>query len=79
MPKDRPWNRAACTQAPALDDLDLDNARDEEVRRYCLQRARTFLARAEHDDSAINSRQQLEIASQYATIAQAFRQDPDSL
>ncbi|MFC8361466.1 hypothetical protein ACFUIY_16580 [Streptomyces griseorubiginosus] len=78
MPKDRPWNRAAYTQAAALDDLDLDNARDEEVRRYCLRRARAFLARAEADDSAINSRQQLEIASQYATIAQAFRQDPDT-
>ncbi|MFC8678103.1 hypothetical protein ACFUEN_36125 [Streptomyces griseorubiginosus] len=77
MPKDRPWNRATYTRAAALDDLDLDNARDEEVRRYCLQRARAFLARAEDEESAINSRQQLEIASQYATIAQAFRRDPD--
>ena len=79
MPKDRPWNRAAYIQAAALDNLDLDNARDEEVRRYCLQRARAFLARAEADDSAIDSRQQLEIASQFATIAEAFRRDPDTL
>lgn len=77
MPKDRPWTRAAYTQAAALDDLDLAKAGDEEIRRYCLKRARAVLARAEADDSAIDSRQQLEIASQYATIAQAFRQDPD--
>jgi hypothetical protein len=78
MPKDRPWNRPAYTQAPASDDLDLGNASDEDVRHYCLQRARAFLVRAEAEDSVINSRHQLEIASQYAMIAQAFRQDPDA-
>ncbi|WP_406221594.1 hypothetical protein [Streptomyces canus] len=78
MPKDRPWNRAAYTQAPGTEGVDLDNASDEEIRHYCLQRARAFLVRAEAEDSAINSRHQLEISSQYAMIAQAFRQDPDT-
>lgn len=46
MPKDRPWNGPAYTRAPAPDGPDLDNACDEEVRRYCLQRSRAFLVRA---------------------------------
>ncbi|MEU9245853.1 hypothetical protein [Streptomyces sp. NPDC048385] len=76
MPKDRPWNRAAYTQAPAPDGFDFDTATDEEVRAYCLRRSRAFLARAEAEDSTISSDRQLKIASQYAVIAQAFRPDP---
>ncbi|GHH38199.1 hypothetical protein FHS35_007613 [Streptomyces umbrinus] len=76
MAKDRPWNQAAYTQSPKPEGLDLDAASDDEVRSYCLRRARAFLVRAEAEDSAINSRHQLEIASQYAMIAQAFREDP---
>jgi hypothetical protein len=75
MPKDRPWNRRAYTQAPAPEDL--DTASDAEVRSYCLQRARAFLVRAEAEDSAISSDRQLKIASQYAMIAQAFRPDEE--
>jgi len=78
MPKDRPWNRPAYTQPPAPDGFDLDAASDDEVRSYCLRRARSYLVRAEADDSAINSSHQLEIASQYAMIAQAFREDPEA-
>jgi hypothetical protein len=72
MSQNRPWNRAEFTQAPAAD-FDFEGADDSEVRSYCLQRSRAFLARAEATDAAINSSRQLEIAAQYAMIAQAFR------
>ncbi|MGW3635648.1 hypothetical protein ACWD7F_36970, partial [Streptomyces sp. NPDC005122] len=74
MSQNRPWNRPEFTQAPA-GDFDFADASDDEVRSYCLQRSRTFLARAESTDAAISSNRQLEIASQYAMIAQAFRVD----
>lgn len=73
MSQNRPWNRAEFTQAPA--DFDFAEADDSEVRSYCLQRSRAFLARAEATDAAISSSRQLEIAAQYAMIAQAFRLD----
>jgi hypothetical protein len=76
MSQNRPWNRAEFTQAPAAD-FDFADASDDEVRSYCLQRSRAFLARAESTDAAISSNRQLEIASQYAMIAQAFRVDPE--
>lgn len=75
MTQKRPWNRAEFTEAPAPD-FDFEGASEDEVRAYCLQRSRSFLARAEAQDSAISSSRQLEIASQYAMIAQAFRPDP---
>ncbi|MGW4675921.1 hypothetical protein [Streptomyces sp. NPDC004324] len=75
MKQDRPWNRAEFTQAPAAD-FDFAEADDSEVRSCCLQRSRAFLARAEATDAAISSHRQLEIAAQYAMIAQAFRPDP---
>ncbi|MFJ4790986.1 hypothetical protein [Streptomyces sp. NPDC088794] len=76
MAKDRPWNQPAYTEPPAPEGFDLGSASDEEVRSYCLQRARDFLVRAEAGDSAISSDRQLKIASQYALIASAFRVDP---
>ncbi|MFF9040167.1 hypothetical protein ACF090_32400 [Streptomyces sp. NPDC014892] len=76
MAKERPWNRAEYTTPPAQDGLNLGNASDEEVRAYCLQRSRAFLARAETTEAAISSGRQLEIAAQYAIIAQAFRPGP---
>ena len=71
MSQKRPWQRSEFTQAPA--GFDFEDASDEEVRHYCLQRSRAFLARAEAD-AAISSSRQLEIAAQYAMIAQAFRE-----
>lgn len=76
MPKDRPWNRAEFTQTPAPDGFNFADATDDEVRAYCLQRSRAFLARAEAPDSAISSSRPLEIAAHYAMIAQAFRPGP---
>jgi hypothetical protein len=76
MTQKRPWQRAEFTQAPASEDFDFAAAGDAEVRGYCLQRARAFLARAEATDAAISSSRQLEIAAQYAMIAQAFRPGP---
>ena len=72
MTQKRPWKRAEFTQEPAPD-FDFADAADDEVRTYCLQRSRAFLARAEALDSAIGSSRQLDIAAQYAMIAQAFR------
>ncbi|MEH0428831.1 hypothetical protein QBB34_21350 [Streptomyces stelliscabiei] len=69
----RPWDRPEYTQSPELEGSSLGNANNEEVRNYCLQRARAFLARAEDTDSGMPSSRQLEIASQYAMIAEAFR------
>lgn len=77
MTQKRPWQRDEFTQAPALD-FDFEDASDDEVRSYCLQRSRAFLARAEAPDSAINSSRQLEIAAHYAMIAQAFRFEPET-
>ncbi|MFR0354149.1 hypothetical protein [Streptomyces sediminimaris] len=71
----RPWNRPEFTEAPP-EDFDFASATDEEMRAYCLQRTRAFLARAETLDSAINSSRQLEFAAHYAMIAQAFRPGP---
>ena len=71
----RPWQRNEFTQEPAPD-FDFEDASDDEVRTYCLQRSRAFLARAETLDSAISSSRQLELAAQYAMIAQAFRPGP---
>lgn len=73
MAKDRPWNRPEFTKAPAPEGFNLGDASDEEVRAYCLQRSRAYLARAETTDAAISSDRQLEIAAHYAMIAQAFR------
>lgn len=75
MSEKRPWNRPAFTQPPA-DDFDFEAAADDGIRLYCLSRARAFLARAEATDAAISSHRQLEIAAQYAMIAQAFRPGP---
>ncbi|MEU9405124.1 hypothetical protein AB0E08_05355 [Streptomyces sp. NPDC048281] len=75
MSEKRPWHRPEFTQPPA-DSFDFDGASDVEVRSYCLGRSRAFLARAEAQDAAISSSRQLEIAAQYALIAQAFREDP---
>jgi hypothetical protein len=77
MTQKRPWQRDEFTQAPAPD-FDFAVASDDEVRSYCLQRSRAFLARAEAPDSAISSSRQLEIAAHYAMIAQAFRVDLDT-
>ncbi|MGW6011797.1 hypothetical protein [Streptomyces sp. NPDC055210] len=75
MNQKRPWQRNEFTEEPAAD-FNFGDASDEEVRSYCLRRSRAFLARAEALDSAISSSRQLEIAAQYAMIAQAFRVDP---
>ncbi|MFE9432833.1 hypothetical protein [Streptomyces sp. NPDC006640] len=75
MIQKRPWQRTEFTEAPPAD-FDFGGALDDEVRSYCLQRARAFLARAEAPDSAIGSTRQLEIAAHYAMIAQAFRPGP---
>lgn len=72
MAEKRPWKRSEFTEAPDAD-FDFAGADDQDVRSYCLRRARDFLARAEATDSGISSSRQLEIASQYAMIAQAFR------
>ena len=72
MGQKRPWRRAEFIKGPDLD-FDFADAGDGEVRAYCLERSRSFLARAEATDSAIPSSRQLEIAAQYALIAQAFR------
>lgn len=74
MTQKRPWHRPEFTQPPESD-FDFEAASDDEVRTYCLGRARAFLARAEAD-AAIGSGRQLEIAAQYAMIAQAFREGP---
>lgn len=74
MTQKRPWQRDEFAQAPAAD-FDFAEASDDEVRSYCLRRSRAFLARAEAPDAAISSSRQLEIAAQYAMIAQAFRVD----
>lgn len=76
MATNRPWHRPEFTQPPTSDAFDFAGATDDEVRAYCLQRSRAFLARAEDTDAAINSSRQLDIAAQYAVIAQAFRPDP---
>ena len=76
MATNRPWHRTEFTQPPAGDSFDFASATDEEVRAYCLQRTRAFLARAEDTDAAISSSRQLDIAAQYAMIAQAFRRGP---
>ncbi|MDX3638282.1 hypothetical protein [Streptomyces sp. MB09-02B] len=76
MAKDRPWNRAEYTAPPAPEGFSLGDASDEEVRAYCLQRSRAFLARAEAKEAAISSDRQLEIAAHYAMIAHAFRPGP---
>lgn len=78
MTKDGPWNRAEYTEFPAPENFDIAEAGDEEVRAYCLQRSRAFLARAETTKAVISSDRQLEIAAQYAMIAQAFRPGPTS-
>jgi hypothetical protein len=75
MTEKRPWHRPEFTQPPA-DGFDFDGASDDEIRSYCLSRSRAFLARAEAKDAALGSNRQLEIAAQYAMIAQAFREDP---
>jgi hypothetical protein len=75
MSEKRPWRRAEFTKGPDPD-FDFADAGDDEVRAYCLERSRSFLARAEATDSAIPSGRQLEIAAQYAMIAQAFRPGP---
>ena len=72
MTEKRPWQRAEFTEAPDPD-FDFAGAADQELHSYCLRRARAFLARAEATDSGISSSRQLEIASHYAMIAQAFR------
>lgn len=74
MTPKRPWERPEFTDAPSPD-LDFATADDAAVRAYCLQRTRAFLARAEDADSGISSSRQLEIASRYAMIAEAFRPD----
>ncbi|MEV1064508.1 hypothetical protein [Streptomyces sp. NPDC050263] len=63
MAKDRPWNRAESTAPPAPEGFNLGDASDEEVRAYCLQRSRAFLARAETTEAAISSDRQLDIAA----------------
>jgi hypothetical protein len=75
MTEKRPWRRPEFTEPPA-GDFDFDAASDEGIRLYCLRRSRAFLARAESTEAAISSNRQLEIAAQYAMIAQAFREDP---
>lgn len=74
MTEKRPWQRPEFTEPPAPD-IDFVNASDGEVRTYCLKQSRAFLARAETPNSSISSGRQLEIATQYATIAEAFRAD----
>ncbi|MFF7260672.1 hypothetical protein ACFZCL_10360 [Streptomyces sp. NPDC008159] len=76
MTKNMPWNRPEHTAPPAPDGFNIGDASDEEVRAYCLQRSRAFLARAEATKAAISSDRQLEIAAHYAIIAQAFRPGP---
>ncbi len=74
MGQKRPWGRAEFTEEPDPD-FDFAGASAGEVRAYCLRRSRAFLGRAEATDSGISSSRQLEIASQYAMIAEAFRSD----
>ncbi|MFI6249027.1 hypothetical protein [Streptomyces sp. NPDC051016] len=76
MAANRPWHRTEFTQPPADDNFDFAGATDSEVRAYCLRRTRAFLARAEDTEAAISSSRQLDIAAQYAMIAQAFRPEP---
>ncbi|WP_149824556.1 hypothetical protein [Streptomyces tailanensis] len=78
MAKDRPWNRAEYTEFSAPEDFDIAEAGDEEVRVYCLQRSRAFLARAETTKAVISSDRRLEIAAQNAMITHAFRPGPTS-
>lgn len=77
MSKSRPWNRSEYTQPPASAGFNLGDASDEEVRAYCLRRSRVFLAKAEDTESVISSDRQLQIAANYAIIAQAFRAGPE--
>lgn len=75
MSEKRPWHRDEFTQPPVAD-FDFEAASDEGIRLYCLRRSRAYLARAEAADAAIGGDGPLEIAAQYAIIAQAFREDP---
>ncbi|WAZ26511.1 hypothetical protein STRCI_008094 [Streptomyces cinnabarinus] len=88
MAKDRPWNRNAqpapepesAPDAPVPEDLrlaglEIHDMTDDEVRRYCLVWARHFLVR--YDLIGRRSDDDLDKASRYAQIAQAFRPGPD--
>jgi len=71
----RPWHRPEYTTPPTPGILDLATAADEDVRAYCLNRARSFLARAEDTHAVVDSERPLKIAARYAAIAEAFRPD----
>lgn len=70
---DRPWHRPEYTTPPAPGALDFATASDDDIRAYCLNRARSFLARAEDTHAVVESERTLKIAARYAALAEAFR------
>lgn len=59
---------------PGIAGLQIHNMTDAEVRAYCLDWARMCLARY---DLTLHQSDDLELATRYAQIAQAFRPDSD--
>lgn len=87
MSKDRPWNRPQPTQVPDLPQTeeaigvfrykgaDVLSMTDAQVRAFCLEKARQYLHQAQIKAVDTLGGRDLELATQYATIAQAFRQE----
>lgn len=87
MAKDRPWNRPGPKEIPGLPQTeeavgafrykgaDVRSMSDDQVRAFCLQKAKEFLHEAQIKASDTLGGPDLGVAAQYAAIAQAFREE----
>ena len=87
----RPWNRPLPKEAPDLpqtEDVigrfrykgaDILDMTDAQIRAFCLERAKFFLYEAQVKAADTIGGPELNVAAQYATIADAFRPPSGSL